>query len=785
MLDRKLLRDYRRLWAQAAAIGLVAAAGVMTLLLGVGTYRALSETRAAYYERYGFADLFAGATRVPNGVFDRIEAIPGVARADARIQQTAVLEIEGMTEPAAGQILTIPDEGESALNRLFLQKGRLPDPTHAGEVVVSEAFALAHEFEPGDTLSTVMGGVKRTLTITGLVLSPEFIYSVGPGDILPDDKRFGVVWMRYSDAAAAFNLTGAFNAVSIKLGRNANQAAVVDAIDDILEPYGGQGAYGRDEQISHAFLESELTGLEAMSYVLPPIFLGVAAFLVNMTLSRLIALEREQIGLLKALGYRSATIAWHYVKFCLLIAVGGTLLGWAFGAWAARGLAVVYAEFFKFPFLLFQDRPDVFAISGAAAIVSAVVGSLHAVRQTVALSPAVAMAPPAPAVYKRFFLDRLGLTRHVPQGLTMALRSLSRRPVRGALTVFGIALSGGLLVGGQFSGDSMEFMIDATYFRADRQQASLVFAKPVTPTGLESVRRLPGVMTVEPYRTVPVKLKNGRKQKRAAITGKLANADLSRVIDLDLDPVGLPESGLVLSELMAKLLDVGRGDRVEIELLDGSDKTIFLPVSAIVQQYMGVGAYMEIGALNQALGEGPLANGAYLRFDTQKTDELYSAVKALPVIAGITLQRESLRLFRETIGENLGISRAVYVLLSVVIVFGVVYNSMRIQLSERARELASLRVLGFTKAEVSVILLSELILLTLIAIPVGWLLGYGMAAAVSEGLTSELFRIPLYVSPATYAEAALVVMAATAVSAFVVQRRVSGLDMIAVLKTRE
>lgn len=785
MLDRKLLRDFRRLWAQGLAIGLVAAAGVMTLLLGVGTYQSLFATRQAYYERYSFADIFAQATRAPLGLMDRIEAIPGVAVAAARISETAVLDIAGMDEPATGLILSIPDQGQATLNRLYLVKGRLPVLGHEGEIVVSEAFADAHQFGPGDGFDAIMGGVKRRLTITGIVLSPEYVYSIGSSDILPDDKRFGIVWMRYGDAAASYNLTGAFNSVSLKLNRGTGSAAVIDDLDTLLKPYGGQGAYDRSQQISDQFLSSELTQLKSMSYVLPPIFLGVAAFLLNMTLTRLITLEREQIGLLKALGYSALAIGWHYMKFALVIAFFGTVLGWAVGAWAGRGMAVLYAEFYKFPFLLFQDRPSAYALSGFAAMAAAALGSIQAVRAVARLSPAVAMRPPAPLIYRQFLLDRLGLTRLLPQGLTMALRNLSRKPLRAGLTIVGISLSTGILVSALFTYDSIDYIIDVTYFKADRQQATLSFAHPVTRSGIEAVKHLPGVMAVEPTRVVAVNLKNGLSHRRTALTGKPAKADLSRVVDNRLDPIQLPDSGIALSSMLADILKARVGDRLTVELLDGSEKELRVPVTQIVEQFMGLGAYMEISELNRILGEAPVANGAHLMVDADKTDALYHAVKGIPVAAGLSLQRKSLQKFRDTIGENMDISMGVYIGLAVIIVFGVVYNAMRIQLSERARELASLRVLGFTRTEVLAILLSELALLTLIAIPAGWMMGYGMGIAMAEGFKSELFRLPLIISRSSYVSAGLIVLAATGISAAIVGRRVAALDMVAVLKTRE
>ncbi len=784
-LDRKLVRDFRRLWAQALAIALVAAAGVMTLLVGIGTYRALYDTRAAYYDRYAFADVFATAVRVPNSLLGRIEDIPGVSIADARVQATAILDIPGLVEPASGQVLSIPNQGQPRLNRLVIMDGALPQPGRSDAVAISQAFAQANHFKPGDTFSATMDGVKRTLTISGIVLSPEYIYSIGPGQLVPDNHRFGIIWMRYDEASAIFGLKGAFNSLTLKLARGASEKAVIEQVDTLLKPYGGTGAYGRAQQVSYAFLDSELIQLEGMSAVLPPIFLGVAAFLVNMTLARLVALEREQIGLLKALGYGPVAIAWHYVKLSLLIASAGVAIGWVAGAWATRGMAVVYAEYYKFPFLLFQISPDTYAISGIAAFAAAVLGSIQAVLSAARLSPAVAMAPPAPTVYRRFILDTIGVTRFLPQGVNMALRSMMRRPVRAFLTLFGISLSTGLVVSGLFSEDSLDYMLNAQYFHAQREQATLIFSHPVTSGGLESVARLPGVIKIEPMRYVPVKFYHGLHSRLGSIEGKPNNADLNRVIDQNLDPVALPPDGLALSTAMANLLDARVGDKVEAHLLDGSGKVLILPVTDIVQQFVGLGADMEINALNRALGQPDYADGAYLMIDTSKTDALYKAVKATPGIASITLSRVALKQLRDLLSENLGFSRSIFVTLAVIIVFGVVYNTARIQLSEQARELASLRVLGFTKFEVSIVLLTEVAILTVLSLPLGWLVGYGASAAMMTGISSELFTFPLVISRASYAWATMVTLIAALVSAFIVQRRIAGLDMIAVLKTRD
>lgn len=784
-LDIKLIRDFRRMWAQALAVALVLACGVATLILAIGAYRSLEETQRAYYERYRFGDVFASATRAPRALIDQIRAIPDVAAVELRISEPVLLDIEDLVEPATGIAISLPDRGEPAVNAIFLRKGRLPDHGNDLEVVVNENFAESHGFELGSEFRALLNGAKTTLRVVGIALSPEFIYALGPGDLLPDDRRFGVLWMSEEALAGRFDLEGAFDSVSLRLLRGANEAAVIDQLDQILAPFGGTGAYGRKDQISHAFLDSELTQLSAMARVIPPIFLLVSAFLINMILSRLIALEREQIGLLKALGYGAFDIAWHYLKLVLLIAIVGIAIGFVAGTWLGRGLTVLYSDFYTFPFLIFRWSGDIYAIAAIVSLASAAAGAAKAVYGVLALAPAVAMKPPAPPVFHKFFSGAAARVRLFSQLTVMALRQIMRWPVRAAMSTAGTALSVALLVVALFSFDSVAYMIDVIYFQSDRQDATLSFAGERPPAVLPAVNDLPGVLRAEPFREVLVKIRNGPRERRLGITGKSPDADLSRVLDLDLRPIALPETGLAFGDRVADILEVQRGDLVQVELLEGSRRIVDVPVTEIIQSYLGLAVFMNIDALDRLAGIGPRVSGVHLEIDEAETEDLYKSVKETPVLAGVALQTVSRERFQETIEQNIFISTFVYVILSVIIAFGVVYNSARIQLSERARELATLRVLGFTRAEVSQVLLTELGVVVALAQPLGWLIGYSFAYAVITGFASDLFRIPLVVTPRTFAFASLVVLAAAIVSALIVRRRIDRFDLVEVLKTRE
>lgn len=803
-LDRKLLRDLVGMWTQAIAISLVVAAGVATLIMAVGAYRSLDETRAAYYERHRFAHVFATATRAPRGLMERILELPGVASAEGRITKNALLDIDGFEKPATGLVISLPAKGLPVLNRLYVRAGRLPLPEETTTVVVNEDFAEAHGFRVGSRFQALLGGRKRTLNIVGIALSPEFIYAVGPGDFVPDDTRFGILWMGKKAVEASYDLDNAFNSLSLLLRRDASEDEVIRRLDLLLERYGGRGAYGRDDQFSHAFLDSELMQLSAMARVLPPIFMVVTAFLINMILTRLIALEREQIGLLKALGYRRIAIAMHYIKLVMVIAVVGVVIGFGLGTWLGDFLTRIYGGFFHFPFLVFQRSVDIYVISAAVALASAGIGAARAVWSAMKLPPAVAMQPPAPTVYRRLWAGGAFLLSHVSQLTIMVFRHLVRWPWRAATTTIGIALSVAVLITSLFAVGSVNFMLDFTFFQTDRQDASITFANETPSRVVQDVAQLPGVMVVEPFRSVSTKMRWGHNERRVSIIGRPAGTDLSALSDApvpaerrrggtdlsqlmnaNMEPVTLPETGLVVTEKLAQLLGVRRGDLVEVEFLESSRRTLGVPVTEIFQSYFGLAAFMNIRALNDLLDEGRVVTGVHIAIDEKFEPVLYDVIKNTPALTAIALQKVSLVKFRETMAENITFMTGVYSVLGIIIAFGVAYNSARIQLSERARELASLRVLGFTRGEVARILTIELAIVTLAAIPIGWVLGAGFAWSLIQSFESELYRVPFIIERSTYAHAALVVIGAVVLSAMIVRRRVNRLDLIEVLKTRE
>ncbi|WP_299692302.1 FtsX-like permease family protein [uncultured Tateyamaria sp.] len=784
-IDRKLLRDFKRLWIQAIAIALVLACGVAILLTSVGMYDALSETRAAYYERNRFADVFAVTKRAPRSLLSEIAQIDGVLSVEARISGDAILDIPGRTRTAVGHILSYPEIADPVLNVPLLVSGRFPNPLGTDEIVVNAPFAEANGFVEGDHFSANLRGQKRELTIVGTVLSPEFIYTIGPGAMMPDNAAFGIVWMPERAAAAAYDMTGAFNDVSLALAAGVQTAPVIDALDTLLEPYGGLGAYDRSTHQSDAFLDAEISQLRGMAAILPPIFFGISAFLVSMVMGRIIALERSEIGLLKAIGYSNTEICLHYLMLAGLIAVVGVGIGWIAGTWLARDTAAQYAEFFNFPYVIFRVSHWVYAAAGLAGLLTTSLGATQAALKAAKLAPAIAMQPPAPPRFKRSIIDEAMARMRLTQSTVMILRSLLRWPLRSFLTSLGLALAVASVIAATFINDALDEIVDLAFYQTNRQDAMLLFATDVPEAAVEDVRHLPGVLQAESQQFHAAILRHGHLSKRTAVESRRPGNDLSRVLDADHRLLDVPPGGLVLSERLAGHLGVKAGQSIDVEFLSGRRETFSLPVTALVELHFGLGAYMDFETMNAMFRQAPRVSTVNVTLDENQSEALHAAIKETPEITGIVEMNENRRSFQDTIEQNIVVMNTIYIGIAVLITVGVTYNAARIQLSERARELASLRILGFGRGEISYILLGEMMLIALIAQPFGWLIGAWIAQLMTNAFTSDLYAIPLVLKPATFTMASLVVLIAAFVSAMIVRRRLDGLDLVAVMKTRE
>ncbi|GAA0280958.1 FtsX-like permease family protein [Alteraurantiacibacter aestuarii] len=784
-LNLKLLRDLWHMRGQALAIAVVLAAATATFVLSLGVHRSLIETRDAYYAQNHFADVFAGMTRAPRSIVARIAEIPGVQRAEGSIQQYATLDFPERIVPVRALINSVDEYGRDKLNLVTLRSGHMPRPGRPDEVVVDEIFARANGLGLSSQVDALVYGSKQRLRIVGIGLAPNYIWAIPPGDLTADETRFGIFWMGAKALEAMTDRTEAINSLSLTMERGASRPDIIRAVDRLLTPYGGTGAFGREDHISHAFLDSELTQLEAMTGIIPPVFLLVSTFLVYIVLGRMIRTERTQIGLIKAFGYSDFAVGWHYLNFAMVIALAATVLGSIAGIWLGHLMTGLYGEYYRFPFLYYRISPGVFLGAAALSFGAAGLGALGGMRAAVKLTPAAAMSPPPPPVYRAGMIERLGRAGGFTPIGHMIARHIARWPGRSAVTVLGVALSTGLLFSTMQFIDSAHSMLDSFFFRSQRQDLSVSFTEPRNQDVLHALAQIPGVLRVESSRGIPVQLSSGNRSERTAIESSAQGAQLTARIDADGSEITMPTAGLMLSRQLADKLQLGAGDKVMVEMLGGRQTQAFLPVTSIVEEFIGERAYASESTLMLISRDASPVGTALLRIDPAARDSIILYLKDLPLVLGVTERGASMRKFQEIIDDNIFTILFYYIAFASAIAVGVVYNSARILFSERAHELATLRVLGYQSREVGMVLLGEIAMLIVVSVPFGCLIGYGMAQLMTAMFSSDLFRMPFAPMRSTYGWAIVIVLLAAILTALVVSRRVLQLDMVRVLKARD
>ena len=784
-LDRKLVRDLWHLRAQVAAIGVVVACGVATVVTTRTSYTSLLVSRATYYTRYRFADVFVHLKRAPESASGALAAIPGVATVETRLVSAVTLDVPGLAEPATGRLVSLPEHRRPALNDLHLRRGRWLEAGRRDEVIASEAFAAANGLEVGDSLGAVINGRWERLRVVGIGISPEYVYEIGEGGLFPDNRRFGVLWMSREAMEPAFDMVGAFNDASLRLERGASLPDVIARIDRALERYGGLGAYGRDDQVSARFLKDEIAQNRVSGTVVPAIFLGIAAFLLNVVLGRLVSTEREQIAVLKAFGYSDWAVGWHYLKFAFVALLIGAAVGVGVGLRFAALTNATYAEYYRFPEFVFRLDWIAVGLAMLVTVVAAALGAAGAVRRVVRLAPAAAMQPEPPPRFQGGFFERLGVDRLLAVPGRIIARSLERRPLKAMVSVLGIAFAVAILIVGRFFIDAILRIADVQFRQVQRENLMVAFNAPRSSAVRFELGRLPGVLRVETYRSVPARLRAGHRSRRAAVLGLEGSGDLRRLVGRDYAVTPVPPEGVVLTAKLGEILRVGPADTLTVEVLEGARPVRRVVITGVVDELLGLSAYMDEHALNRLMAEGNTLSGAFLAVDPDAAPALYERLKRLPRVAGVASRDAALASFEATLARSIGVMTTILVGFAGALAVAMVYNAARIALSERGRELASLRVLGFSRGEVAVMLLGEQAVLALAGIGVGLGLGYGFCVLLAGLYQWELFRIPLFVSGQTYGFAIAVIVVAAAGSGLLVRRRLDRLDLVAVLKTRE
>ncbi|MBN1591607.1 MAG: FtsX-like permease family protein, partial [Pirellulales bacterium] len=596
--------------------------------------------------------------------------------------------------------------------------------------------------------------------------------------------------LKQSYAEDVFDFDGAANQVLGLLDPDTRDEpdAVLDRAEQMLAPYGVFTTTPRRDQPSHKFLSMEIAGLRSFALLMPAIFLGVAAVVLNVLLSRLAEQQRTVVGTLKALGYTDRQIFGHFLKFGGVVGLLGGLVGCIGGYLAADAMTAIYRQFYEFPELVNRVYPSVIFGGLGISLFCAVLGSLRGARAVLRLRPAEAMRPKPPRSGRKILLERMGwFWRRLTSDWRMVLRSTMRNRTRTATGVFAGAMGACLLSSTFMMILALSYLVTFQFRSITRSDIDLTLGHERGEEVLLEAARLPGVDRAEPQLNVPGTFSNGHREKKGAITGLAPQARLTIPRNLEKEPIRIPSDGLAMTRQLAEALGLERGQWVTFQPTKGLRQPVRVPVLEISDSYLGMAVYTDIRFLSRLVGEELAINRIQLSTDRDPAHlaALYHDLKQLPLLEGVDCRTDMVRNLEETLIQNTYASLVPMIIFAGILFFGAILNSSLISLAERQRELATLRVLGYGPWKLGSLLLRESMITTLLGAILGMPLGYGLTMAVARMYASDLFRFPV-VSNATVwiATAALAVVYGLSAHLFV-QAAVHRMDWLEALQTKE
>jgi putative ABC transport system permease protein len=789
VLDRKLLREARSSGPLLLAITSVIAVGVMCFVYMRSTYQNLGLAKFRYYAQCRMADFWVEVKKAPLVEVERITNIPGVAAIRPRIQFHATVDLERVAAPLNAMVLSLPDERQPIINDIVIERGGYFTDRRPDEVIVNAAFARRHAITPGQVIHLILNNRRQELHVVGTAISSEFVYLVAPGSIAPDPEHFGVFYLKRTFAEEVFDFDGASNQIVglLDAGHQDRSQEILRQIEVLLAPYGVVTTYPRRTQTSNQFLSDEIRGLGIFSTMMPAIFLAVGALVLNVLIVRLVDHQRVIIGTFKAIGYSDAQIFGHYTKFALALGLGSGIVGLGLGYMMANFVTSLYRMFYEFPDLENRVYPLTYAGGLGVGLFCALVGSLQGARAGLRLKPAEAMRPKPPARGGAIWLERFPwFWSRLSFGWRLVLRNVFRNRLRTAVGMFATAMGAGLLVTGFILASAIAYLINFQFESVTRSDLDLRFKDELGPGALLEARQLPGVDYVEPLFDVSCTFINGPHRRRGGISALVQHSRLTTPRDQEGQRIRVPETGLAMSRKLASLLHASVGDEITILPTKGLREERKVRVAELSDSYIGMAVYADIRYLSRLMGEEFAMTGAQMTVDQSPSvmKELYAQLKQLPALQAVNARANTIENL-EFIVETQRIFITFLVIFSGIIFFSSLLNSSLISLAERQREVATLRVLGYTQWQVGGLFLRESMVVNSLGTLVGMPLGYTLAYILSLLYDTEMFRFPLVSPPRVWLGAISMAVVFAVLAHCVVQYSINRLDWLDASKTKE
>lgn len=790
MLRRKAWRDIRENKGVYIACVVVIAIGLMIYTTMSMVFESMTKSQQNFYSETHFGDGFISVTGFPENKVNSLTFLQGVDQVEGRIVKDVRLLDQQKDSNRYLRMVSVNMTNTPKLNQLRLVTGHLPTDTQS-EILVDPQFLTANHLALGDPLKVIIEGQQATFYITGTAQSPEFVYIMkNAQDLYPSPVDFGIAYVPLSSLKAMVKEKGQVNDLTFTLKDGASFDSVKESLQASLKPYGIQSIIPRKDQTSNAILTSKITSMGSMAKTLPVVFLGVATFILYSMLKRLIEQQRVAIGTLKAFGFTDREIVWHYLTYPLVIGTAGGLLGSLSGIALSFPLTTLYKQFFALPGLKSEFSIKYLLISLALSLFFSILSGLSGSIEILRLEPAQAMRPPAPITANKTRIERITwFWRNLSSQSQMGIRDVFRTPTRSLFNILGIAVVFSLMTVSW----SMQNMINLlTVVQLEKVQTydvkfQLTHPSPTDVTQQALTHEI-GVSRVESVLEAPATLSNGWLKKEVALMGLAKDSTMYNVLDKKGERVEVSEQGILLSEHLAKILNVKVGDTIYVESPwrrePLGEKGENLQVIGVVPQYVGLNAFMEEKELQRFLRQGEISTSMLVKMNSSDVGLLKSKYRNATNVTSIESLKDSGDKIRKMM-DSYGFTTWLLAILGGITGFALIYNSSVISLSERKRELASLRVLGMTPREVLRVITSEQWSLYFFGILLGIQLAYGLEFGMAQAMSTDLYSLPAELTPIALLGAA----AGTAFSVLVAQSRayykIKSLPYVEILSTKE
>lgn len=775
-LDKRLFRMIKNTKGQYIAVLAIIVTGIFVFTAVSNSAVNLRDSIDDYYAETNFADIFVKGSSIPEKLESELIGSHDIKEAEARIVFDTTFITDDKDENVNVRVVSV-DKYENKINELFIKSGKRT--LTEKDIIVIEQFAEARNINVGDEVKIKINGKQYEFRVAGIASSSEYIYMMeNEQSLLPDPENFGVVFLERNYLRKIYSSRGNFNEILLTVNNDESIEKTSDYLEDNLDKYGVTRAIKKSDQLSNNMMNQEISGLEMMSQSLPVIFLIFAGIMLATMLSRIVKKDRTSIGVLKALGFTAGEIVIHYLKYAASVGIIGGLLGSIIGTALSGLMTNYYLVFFNIPMLTVKVYYYRIFISVVLSLLFCIISGFWGVRGIIKINPAESMKPEAPKKGKRIFIENIKIIwSHVPFSWKIVIRNIFREKKKFAFVGAAVAITCGMLIMTIWMIDIIDVMFNRHYNEFMKVQYNVSFNGFMNENVIKEFTEAVNIKDLEGRIEIPFEIENGRKSKIVNVIGLEKDTVFYGFRDMNGNKIKLPSEGILVTSNLANSLNINAGDEILLNSFV-SDDDAYVTVKGIVNQALGINAYMDIDFLSEKFLDEGIINGVYINSDEDVPNKL-DEMENITVLSQ-TDMKKAFDEFTTVTAMFMGFM----VVFSGLLGFIIVYSMTLMSINERTLEFSSLRVMGFSKKEIFNMLVRENMIMTVIGIIAGIPVGLWLVDYMSKTFTTDVYTMNEPVNPNNLIVSIIMTIVFIILAQLMTYAKIHKLDFMQALKNR-